>query len=472
MKYIFLSVLEKLIIVFLIFFILIVLGLGFIVFIIFFMLLYLFFRFVIVRRILNRVCGFRELVKFDDVFRIWREIFLSLLIVWRRLLCELFIILVLVRERIVFIFDWYWLESCKSLFILGGRLELVFELGGVILGFLGMFGLIGGFGLEGVGLGLDDFGFIIEELICCWFEFELFLVKGFLEMFGIDGGGCIGFDFVGGCLRGLILEFLLFCFDGCFFFCFGRGIGRGLGDVSLLFENFERFVFLDDKFEFEVDFLFFCNEIGGGGGGGLFRGFGIGFFGLFIFKFRWLEGLFFVVFVFLVELFGLFLFDIWVFSFLVFFFSKGDFVFLFIWGGGESGVWLDGLDKDFCRDCRGGGKSGLLRGCGCVILRDFWEGGVGLFLFFCCFGFEKWGVFFCFWGWYFGGKGVGGFLCRLLVVNFEGRFFFCFLLFEIIFLLGFFFSVLDLLFNFFIKLDIIGLVGKGGNEGRVFFFFF
>ena len=149
-----------------------------------------------------------------------------------------------------------------------------------------MFGLTGGFGLEGAGLGPDDFGFTTEELTCCWLELELFLVKGLLEMSGIDGGGCIGFDFVGGCLRGSILEPLSLCSDGCSPLCLGRGTGRGLGDASPSFENSERFVSPDDKLEFEVDFPLSCNEIGGGGGGGLFRGLGTGLFGLLTSEFR------------------------------------------------------------------------------------------------------------------------------------------------------------------------------------------
>ena len=62
-------------------------------------------------------------------------------------------------------------------------------------------------------------------------------------------------------------------------------------------------------------------------------------------------------------------------------------------------------------------------------------------------------------------------MCRLSAVNLEGRSSFCSLLFETIPLSGPFFSVPDLLPNSFIKLDITGLVGKGGNEGRASFSF-
>lgn len=56
-----------------------------------------------------------------------------------------------------------------------------------------MFGLVGGFGLAGVGRGV---------LACWWLEVtELLLVAGFLVMSGIEGGGCFGLDLTGGCLE-------------------------------------------------------------------------------------------------------------------------------------------------------------------------------------------------------------------------------------------------------------------------------
>lgn len=243
-------------------------------------------------------------------------------------------ILASVSERIACTFVWPWLESCSSSFTLGGRLESASELGGVILGFLGTFGLTGGFGLQGARLGPGGFGFTAEVLTCCWFELELLL--GLLEMSGIDGGGCIGFDFVGGCLRGSFVVPLLLIgvpcagSNGCSPLCLRRGAGRGLGEASSSFENSVGFVSQDDKLVFEVDFPLSCNEVGGGGGGGLFRGFGTGLLGVSTSEFGLSEGLLPATLVFLEELLGLSLFDSWVSSSLVFSSNKGGFILLLI----------------------------------------------------------------------------------------------------------------------------------------------
>lgn len=51
-----------------------------------------------------------------------------------------------------------------------------------------MFGLTGGFGLVGVGLGPGDVGFVPDVLTCWWLEVTELLLPGFL-LSGIEGGG-------------------------------------------------------------------------------------------------------------------------------------------------------------------------------------------------------------------------------------------------------------------------------------------
>ena len=51
-----------------------------------------------------------------------------------------------------------------------------------------MFGLTGGFGLVGVGLGPGDAGFIPDILTCWWLEVPELLLPDFL-LSGTEGGG-------------------------------------------------------------------------------------------------------------------------------------------------------------------------------------------------------------------------------------------------------------------------------------------